>query len=259
MSDSSVMVGVDPQGSVGYILRPPSGYQGWYAGQPSSVPIGLVRDDDRQLYTPIEQGAPQTPELNSALYRYIPVPRDAKLRLWLPRFIASSGPTEQTYQYTLHWRLRLTRDCARSGGVTPWSLLTRDGVPDTSSGSSVRRLAIPSARGSVINPVLVGGDSRPLVGGGQSGVLSNGIRDPGAYVGNEDLALGDTYYQPETVTALGDELLITVTRVNLSLGGGLWNFNSASADLAFREFFSGQTSEYPGLGVILYSTTSTND
>jgi hypothetical protein len=38
-----------------------------------------------------------------------------------------------------------------------------------------------------------------------SSTLSNGIQNPAVY-SDKSYALGDTYYQPETITALGDEL-----------------------------------------------------
>lgn len=261
-------VTADAQFQIWSVLRPFTNFEADYEGEPSTTPI---------MMTPVLAGpggivlaeyagkSGYSPNLVAGLS----VPYGARVTIWLPMV-----PNEDVvYRYGFIWRVKSAAEMVARGRELDFHQATRTGlgVPDTTfSAPQDARVVIPAAYQSVIynqeepdidsSPtafavqhslaeligVRVAEQAGPLLPGGGAGDVEQGVLDPTNF-GVERMPLWQTY----DLQALGDELLVTVTRE--TDGTPNWGFDSGSADHAFALLFghggASDTTPVPEIGL----------
>lgn len=241
MSGSSNVL-ADAQFGTARILRPFDGFVPLYQGQPASTPIMLTEVVDPPGGSALDQAADvRSPGYSPRLIRGVDVPMGSRVILWLPN-IAANDPgtgTEIRYEWTLVWRLRNVYDYRNFR--TPYHYPKQvDGIAETGAEAGPR-VVIPAATqtlpysqspepaGALANVVTnlrneavsVGGTplSSPLVPAGGIGYFQQGVADPTTLpIASRPL------YQVHEVQAVGDELLIGLTRSTTLVAN--WDFTT---------------------------------
>jgi hypothetical protein len=252
---ASTVVMQDPQGSIVTILRPWSGFEATYQGVDLEIEVPFVGPNELNQYIEFDNNSGKRPNLSLASARYVSVPRGSNITIWFPRvgiFVDTDpNPTwvETAYKYTFHWRLRTLGDYRFDG--RPWSIpgLLPVGPVGADVDSTVLQTFIPSARGKSVVPFLDGADITPLSSTNALLRLSNGVYRLSEAITDPYQIYGDTFFEPYTTKALGDELLITATRVSAASGAeggatdGTWDFQQA--DQPFSVWFGNEANIDP--------------
>jgi hypothetical protein len=247
----------DPQFTLVKTLRPFEGFEAVYQGQPASTPVafpgGLSPDAGKPGFDP-------------NLMAGISVPLGARIVLWIP--LAVSAGSVELYTYTVYFRLRNVTDFRNR--QLPYHIGKQfPGVPDTTIGTGGARFVIPAASQVILyeqaepagafdagvmnlrNQQLVprgGGIIEPLLPGGGTGVMQQGVYDP---VADPGLA-NDPIFNPFWFDAEGDELIILAQRTDQA--AGVWDFSST--DLAFSNIYgtgNGTHAIFADLGIYMLS------
>jgi hypothetical protein len=223
-------VTADAQFGVARILRPFAGFVDVYQGQPASTPIMLTEVADPPGGTALDPFAQtRTPGYSSKLIRGVEVPIGSRVILWLPNIVAYDIGTSTIirYQWTLCWRLRNTFDY-RNARMPYHYPKQGAGIAETGADAG-ERVVIPCATqtlpysespeptGALDNvvtnlrneAVTTGATplSNPLLPDGSDGYFQQGLGDP-----NVSPVFSLPLYQLHEVQAVGDELLIGLTR-----------------------------------------------
>lgn len=232
----------DAQFSIAHVLRPYTDFETTYQGQPASDRIMVSEVIEGPGGEPRDQLALlRTPGIDPNLVRGLATPMGSRVLIWLPKIVPDNtlaiGATPIRYIWTLEWRMRNVFDNrqTRSGWHFPKQ---GQGVPDTTSGAPEARTVLPSANQTVVytqpeplgvtgtvaqnarvESYTVGGQfpgaappfGNPLMPGGATGAIQQGILDPAVFPGS---AYGATssYFQLIETQAAGDELMIGLTR-----------------------------------------------
>lgn len=233
----------DAQFGVVRILRPFSGFESVYQGQPASTPLMLSEVVDPPGGAPLDSAAAvRDAGYSPRLVRGLDVPIGSRVLVWLPKIAASlvgPPPTDVRYEWTFIWRLRNVYDYRNYR--TPYHFPKQAaGAPETGP-SAGARVIIPAAvqtlpysqspepagatasvstnlRQEAVTtgaPVI----SAPLLPGGGTGVIQQGLGDPNVFA-----AIARPIYQLHEVQACGDELLIALTRATSPTAN--WDFNT---------------------------------
>lgn len=231
----------DAQFGLVRILRPFLEFETVYSGQSVDTPIALsrvLRNTGGDPRDPL--AADQRPGYDPNLIRGLSMPVGARVALYMPKILAGGA---ERYRYRFIWRLRNTLDY-RLGRIPYHYPKQGEGVPDSTDTPPSARVVIPAAEQTIlyaetpepagpvatvvtssrVEDVTFGGTSlaAPLLPGGVTGVVQQGILDPGNVVIGDD-ALLPTYALYET-QAWGDELLVMLYRTD-TLGAN-WDFSS---------------------------------
>lgn len=252
---ASSIVTADPQFSNRYLLRPYAGFATDYQGQASNTPIAMTEVIEPPAGSPRDPLATsRNPLYDPNLVRGLPVPLGASVVVWLPSVVV--GLDAGRYVWTFVWRLRNLLDHSLTG--QPYHLPKSDaGVTDTVANQG--RVAIPAAwqtvsypetpapatnsgsataslRNESVSAGAVQGPVQPLLPGGVSGVIAQGIINPGTIPPQIATA---PQWQPTKIQALGDELIILCSR-DTSLGA--WDFGGV--DALFGSYLGTATPQY---------------
>lgn len=262
----SLAVLADAQFSVARVFRPFRGFEAVYQGQPLAYPIAFPGDLDRE--------AGKT-GFDPNLISGISVPFGARIVIWVPNVFNIAGEDTlevQPYDYELVWRVRNVRDFRTNRSAYHF--------PRQSLGES-SQFVIPAA----IQGLLYEGATETVATGPQSDLNSNMfarhsfVREkitfqstipvpPLTPSGSEaSFQQGiETSFQGsnKSVTfnkvefdAMGDELIILVTRRDLSLDmSGTWNFNSLQTDSGFSAVYgtaNGTRDPIRDLGIYVFT------
>lgn len=251
----------DPQFSKSFITRPFAGFETVYTALvPATTPVQFT--EGGQALDP-QAGKPG---YDPNLVRGLGVPMGARVLLWIPNVFAQAGVVVIPYIWKLTWRLRNVFDFRQSR--IPYHYPKQgEGVPDGAS----PRTVIPAANHVIIvnqaepggvgvmtqnvrieqlrpEPAAVGQDLLPLLPGGGTGVIQQGLLDPATFGPNTPFK---PLYVPVEVAAAGDELLIGVLRDS----GGNWDF--AGIDLTFANLFGSASGQnLPDIGLYVHVGTS---
>lgn len=260
---AGLTVTADAQFGIPRLLRPYTGFATDYQGQTSTTPIMMSEVVTPPGGQPLDTLAgARTVGYNPNLVSGLPTPIGSRVILWLPRITV--GVDAARYIWTLTWRLRNLNDYKQTG--QPWHEPNSGfGAPDTSSGSPEPRYVIPAAVQTIMysespQPATVTGVATaalrqedfstgspssplPLVPGGASGAISQGILDPNVFTSLTTTAM----FQVHEVQALGDELIVGCYRAT---SAGTWDFSGV--DALFGSVFSA-SNPYFGVRVLVGS------
>lgn len=245
----------DPQFGIVSIMRPFSGFAAVYEGITVTSPImftegGVALD-----------AAAGSPGYSPSLVKGWPVPLGARVALWLPdvSYVPVAFGASFPYTWSIIWRMRNTFDY-RTQRLSFHYPKQGAGIPDTSVVPTASRVVIPAAsQGIVYVQAEPSGLTRaaqdlrsvdtvvasstigaPLLPSGAVGFIQQGILDPGV-----TSQAKRPLYVTFDVTALGDELLIAVTRSATTVAN--WTFGSV--DLDFSKLFGiGLGAAHPDIG-----------
>lgn len=240
MPSSTVLA--DAQFGAARILRPFANFVDLYQGQPVSTPIMLTEVVDPPGGEPLDPLAQvNTPGYSPRLLRGIDVPLGSRVVLWLPALTAlvAAPSTIARYEWTLCWRLRNVFDYRQAR--IPWHFPKQDaGFPETGPEAGARVIIpcatqtlpypeTPEPAGTIANVVTnlrqeavsTGRTppSNPLIPSGGIGYYQQGLGDP-----NASPIFSQPLYQIHEVQAVGDELLIALTRNGDVVPN--WDFNT---------------------------------
>jgi hypothetical protein len=257
----------DAQFGVARILRPYLNFEADYQGQTVDHQIMMTEVITPPGGEPLDDRARLgLPGYDPALVRGLKVPYGARVSIWFPKIlplnVLSAPEPAIRYQWTIQWRLRNVFDFRQSR--IPYHYPKQGaGVPDFGGGPSAR-VVIPAANQTVVytqtEPLAtdvsagVAQSARmesytfgglfpgatlgnPFVPGGGIGAIQQGMLDPTTYVDAKS-----AFYQELEMQAVGDELLIGLTRED---PGSYPNWAFASAP---REF-DRDVSVFLGAGV----------
>lgn len=258
----------DPQFSLQRILKPFSGFEGTYQGQPGIIPIaffeeGQARDPDAGK-----------PGFSPNLLRYIDVPLGALVLVWFPMAFWSSGDQIFTneYRYRVKWRMRNVTDYRNRR--TPFHINRQfPGAPDTSDLANPQRLIIPAAYDDVElqQPTPLAGpvdfnlrprayvvpsntaiiDVLPFLPGGASGVHQQGIFDPATFGIGADTVRNAGFFPPKLFIARGDQMIIEALKT-AEQAVTAWDF--ATTDISFSKVYGAGSPEGAGIYVFTGAT-----
>lgn len=215
------------------------------------------------------------PGYDPKLVKGLAMPIGARVMVWIPKILVNTDISNIRYRYTFQWRMRNVFDYRQSD--TPYHYPKQGtGAPDTSGVGSLPRVVIPvcnqtiiyntPAPGTFSDPAVENGFIEDItVGGiypgvgiglpinpdGSTGVLQQGILDPGTAIGAGGVAAA-AFYEMHEMTAFGDELLVGVWRVDPEPAGPsaapTWNFGGTDALL--RDFLgNGDQGIVPDVGI----------
>jgi hypothetical protein len=266
----------DAQFGVTRILRPPSGFEAIYQGQPATTPIYLFQNGDP--LDPFAGQAGYDPNLIAGLS----VPFGARLALWIPNIFYVDDdvpPVFPVYEWIFIWRLRNVFDFRNSPLRIPYHFPQVEGPIDTSFVPAQARVTLPAAYNTItyIQPEPVSATlpdslravqkaraedikfgtvalSGPLLDLALTeGVVQQGVQDPGVTAD----AIRPRFMVHE-VQALGDELIVAVRRSATNVPN--WGFAGvfpANADVVFSQILgNGTGQEFPFNGVYVMPGTS---
>ena len=252
---AGMTVTADAQFGIPRLLRPFETYSSVYQGQAAATPILFSEVLDVASGTAVGWGSPLDPlaqagtvGYDQSLVRGLSTPIGSRVLLWLPKFVAVSGPSSDRYAWLLKWRMRNLNDHNLTSQAYHIPI-TSFGVRDTTVGTGGERFIIPAASQTIMysqSPAPVttagiatgalrqedfttgaGNQPLPLIPGGGTGAIQQGIINPNSTFGTVG-ALND-FFQLHEVQALGDELVIGCYR-GTTLGAN-WDF--AGADVNF--------------------------
>jgi hypothetical protein len=205
-------------------LVPYEGFTDDYEGQPANTPI--MFSEDGQALDPLAEAS--RPGYDPSLVRGLTVPEGARVLIWVPQIFYSDGVSNVPYTWSFWWRYRTLRDFSLNNQI-PYHLAQGEGQPDTSGVSPAPRVLIPAANSGTVyvqtepasatarvtqngrsEDIRFGsvGLDQPLVPGGGTGVIQQGVLDPAVFPSTA----GQPLYIVHEVSATGDELLIGLTR-----------------------------------------------
>ncbi len=258
-SSGNAAVLADAQFGIVRILRPYAGFETDYQGQAATIPI-MFTEKSRAID---KLAAAGTTGYAPNLVRGLEVPVGARLVIWLPT-IRVTAAAIIPYIYSFWWRFRNVGDnrLDQKPFHYPKQL---PGVADTTPAPPAPRVVIPAANQTIIytqvepataltrvtqnlrsEDLNVGTleQSLPLIPGGATGAIQQGLLDPSAFPTVADQPI----YQVHEISAVGDELLIGVTR-NIAEDAN-WGFANGEPDDQFSDFLgTGLTVPTPDIGV----------
>ncbi len=285
----------DAQFSIAHVLRPYTDFETTYQGQPVS---------DRLMLTEVIKGPGgeprdalailRTPGIDPNLVRGLATPMGSRVLIWFPKILPDNilaiGATDLRYIWTLEWRMRNVFDTRQTRAG--WHYAKQgQGVPDTTSGAPEARTVIPAANHTVVyteaeptgvrDPVAqnariesytMGGQfpgatppfGNPLMPGGATGAIQQGVLDPATFPGSSFGATSSLYQLIETQSA-GDELVIGLTRDVPDTGAfPNWDFTQnpgrfdreVSVFLGIGSTVPTATGPFPDLGVYVLTGCS---
>lgn len=253
----------DPEGSIGFILKPPSNFETVYQGQSRTIPIPFVAQSLNNQFLALDDLAGKE-GVASNLLRFVPVSLGSSVMILIPRALyqdSDNALRAPAYVYDFRWRLRSVADYAeavQNGNPThPYQLISTEGAPSIPSPTA--RRVIPAYTSDQVTPTVVGSTRRPLITASTFSTVSQGIYNPADFAGAGDPTAGDdalgiTYFPPYIRLVRGNELGIVAT-----FPTGTWDFGNtgASGDAAFSNVYgtnvAGATQHpaYPGVGIIV--------
>lgn len=242
---SETMALADPQFSIVRVLRPFAGFEAVYDGQAASIPINMTEGGQ-----PLDARA-GTPGYEANLIAGVATPLGSRVLLWLPNISFVEGGGVGAYKWEILWRYRNTFDFRQDR--RPYHYPKQGvGAPNTSGGGSQPRVVIPAANNTITyiqtepaaafdraqgnvraEDIRVGSNNlaAPLVPGGASGVIQQGVVDPAVLPGGV-LPL----YEVHEIQALGDEMILAVYRDTATVAN--WTFSGANNDSLFAQLFA---------------------
>jgi hypothetical protein len=258
---ASTVVMQDPQGSIVQILRPYSGFEAEYQGVSLEIEVPIAGPNDLGQYVATDVATSKRIDVDRSLARYTSVPKGSTITFWFPivrNLIGEQDPTitETQYAYTIHWRLRTLSDYRFDG--RPWSipgLLPPGPTGVITEDNQNLGLLVPSARGITIVPSISGGSDKLPIDANGGIRLSNGVFRRNILAPVDQSFYGDAYYEPVSVRALGDEMLITAARIDVG-AGGTWDFASGQVDYPFSSVYGSSTDgniNYPFGGILMFT------
>ncbi len=268
----SVMVAADAQFTVARVLKPFSGFESAYQGQPAFRPVAFPGGRDPRAEAGESGFSPN-------LMRGHAVPFGSRILVWIPIALTQlPGPTTfiQPYNYSFVWRLRNVRDFRQDR--RPYHFPRQSpGAPNDAGPSPGPRFVIPACIDTVLyeqaEPVAGGIPAVqrayqqtytvglgyelgtfPILPGGASGEYQQGVLNP-ADVGL--VGASGAIFTPLWMDAMGDELIIIATRTDQ--GAGNWDFADNQPDAGFSDVYgtgNGAHPSYPDVGIYVFSGTN---
>lgn len=249
---------VDAQSAIAVVLKPPTGFEALYEGQPGTIPIPFVsKSGPDNAFTVLDELAGED-GVAADLVKFVPVPIGGTALIVIPRALYNNSGTLRapSYVYDFRWRLRTVTDNTRSTTAThPYSMLEEHGAP--SDPAPTAREILPAFTSEQVTPAVVGSTARPLVATNSFGAVSQGIYALADFaslaVPGGDAALGPNFFPPYLRALLGNELGIVATKPS-----GNWSFTDtgASGDAAFSNVYGRNVAgpvhrPYDGVGILL--------
>lgn len=261
MGESSISVLPDAQFSLARIVKPYPGFEAVYQGRTAPNPVAFPGERDADA---------GKPGFDANLMAAIEVPFGARVVLWIPLCVSTTGgvPSVTLYTYSVYWRMRNVTDFRNRR--RPYHLQNQSpGVADTTPVTGGPRFVIPAAAqllafeetepvGATDPGVLnlraqtfiprAGGIIEPVFADGQVGRMQQGIYDPFVDGG----LANDPIFNPFWFDAEGDEMIILAQRTDQAAGA--WNF--ATTDLAFSNIYgtgNGTHPNLPDLGIYVFT------
>jgi hypothetical protein len=258
--------------SIRRVLRPFSGFEAVYQGADADIPIAFPGTLD------LEAGKPG---YDPTLIKFMPVPFNARLVLWIPLTLSVTGEgatPPRPYRYQICWRLRNIEESNESVAAQfPPAEQLRYSEPAREFGATyngAQRVIVPCAMETIVfrqtepgtgftngtenlrgNFIVPNGEVTPdtplmppPAAPMTEGALGQGIFDQAS----SNASIGPTYMTYETIVA-GDEFAILARRETV-LGGDVWDFTLANEDLTFSDTYgtgNGTHPEIPGLGIFV--------
>lgn len=235
----------DPQASLGFILKPPAGFEALYQGQARSTPIALV---------PFVNGTHGALDLlareshiddNLCAYAAVAFPSTFQLILPRCRVVIGEDTIETPYTYELRWRFRQLLDWQKSLSQ-PYHLESAYGVD-----SPDNLLPLPTFTSEVIVPTSAGNGQNPLLAPGVRTSSAQGLLP----VASQPFAdQPNFYFPPIQRPCFADQLLIVAYRDD-EQGGPTWDF--LGEDAPFSNIYGSDVGGaghpvYPALGAWLH-------
>jgi hypothetical protein len=259
MGAENAAVLADAQFGIVRLLRPFTDFETDYQGVAATIPI-MMTEKSRPLDKLAAAGETgYAPDL----VRGLEVPMGARLVIWLPT-IRITADAIIPYIWSFWWRFRNVGDNRKT--QQPFHYPKQGpGVPDTGAPAGEQaRVVIPASNQTIIytqtepataltrvtqnlrsEDLNVGSlpIPLPLIPGGATGALQQGLLNPaGGAVADQPL------YQVHEISAVGDELLLGVTR-NVDEDAN-WGFADGEPDAQFSDFLgTGLTPTKPDIGV----------
>lgn len=251
---------VDPQFGVARVLRPFVDFEDAYEGKAITVPIMVTEGGEI-----LDEQAGQS-GYDPTLLKGLAVPFGARVTIQLPRLNGGTSPNVYPYTWQITWRMRNLFDNAQQR--VPWHL-PKQGAGVADAGSP--RVVLPASFQTVIYPespepatgitnanlrteqvrVIMATWNLPYIStaGVAQGIYQQGLFDPAVSSSIAYLPLFGNY----DCHALGDELLIGVTRDSADFSGGgaaepNWEFGVGGTD---RNFSLLWTSPDVGINVLV--------
>lgn len=263
----SVVALATPEFSIKRILRPFKNFEDIYQGQSASRPICFC--ERNQPYDPIAKRG--TPGYDPNLVYGVPGNMGTRCSIEFPMVYWNTETANfLRYKFCLSWRLRNTRDhntnpeqrvpfhIAKSGAGVPETLPPNPGarvpiygIRETAVYAQAEPTTVYGESVVAIRPVIIepANDTLlpPFMPDGARAVIQQGIR-PSDVSGRHVMP----YYLNYETQAIGDDLVISVTRDN-PRGAGDWAFAKGEADHQFSVMFGKGDGgvEYEDLGILL--------
>lgn len=263
----------DPQFGVARLLRPFAGFETAYQDKLASIPIMFTEGGE-----PLDVQAGQTGYATNLL-KGLSVAMGQRITVFLPRITGLSGEelpqSVYPYRWEFTWRFRNLFDSQQQR--VAWHLAKQGaGVP---AGANAR-VVLPAAVQTVVYPespepvfttteivnanlrtertrTELGTWSRPFIddAGVTTGAYQQGLFDPAI----SSLLAEAPLFGSVDLHALGDELLIGVTRSGTPLAGGSggaennWEFGSGETDQNLSRLFgTGFGTTFPDIAIYVF-------
>lgn len=259
---------VDPQFGIARLLRPFAGFETAYDGQ-TTIAHPIMFTEGGEALDPQAGQEGYSPNLLKGLSTAI----GQRVQIWLPRIFGGTSPNIYPYRYEFTWRMRTVFDNAQER--IPFHL-RKQGAGIIDGGA---RVIIPAAVQTVVYPespepafastsvpnanlrservrVEVNEWSLPFIEptGANFGHYQQGLYPPAF----DPLIAYAPLFGVYDMHALGDELLIGVTRATDSLAGGapVPNWTFASTDLNFSRLFGSALGTFEDIGIYVLVGTA---
>lgn len=259
---TSINVFPDPQGSMGFLLRPPDNFESLYQGLARSTPLPFVLANEQGRYQALDFRAGET-DMSSLLLRYVPVAIGATMMLCIPRarYAAAGEPAEGTYTFELRWRARTNADHNKSqenGVPFPYSLPEGRGATENDGAQRIflptwtSEKFVPSAESAAIGDGLL-----PVVAvGPQVGYAAQGVFKPDTVGGPTIGHAPNTFFSPVLRRVLGNELSVVCYRDGV--GNATWDFTGDDGGISnvYGSNLAGTTHPvFRNVGMLLFMLT----